>query len=185
MRKLFSFSKKFALVFAILAIGLAAVPASGALAAGFKTGNTPPANDSLSNGRLDKMWARAQRVYNRQGFLLSLTGGFISRVQVLIDRATANGWDFSAVQSALNAFEEVIPAANTAHEPGAAIIAAHNGFGPDGKVTDRTAAIATINSLAQVIQNTRSAMNGTGAALKEAVRTFRANHPATQVTPTP
>jgi hypothetical protein len=185
MRKLFSFSKKFALVFTILAIGLAAVPASGALAAGLSSASTPPANDSLSSFRLEKMWSRAQRVYDRQGFLLSLTDGVISRAQNLIDRATANGWDFSAVQTALNAFESVIPAANAAHLPGAAIIAGHNGFSPEGKVTDRGAAIDTINSLVQVLQNTRSAMKGTGAALKEAVRTSRAAHPETQVTPTP
>ncbi len=48
MRKLFSFSKKFALVFAVLAIGLVAAPASGALAAGLSSGSTPPANDSLA-----------------------------------------------------------------------------------------------------------------------------------------
>jgi hypothetical protein len=185
MRKISSFSKKFALLFTILAIGVAAVPVSGALAAGLSSGSTPPANDSLGGVRLEKMWARAQRVYDRQGFLLSLTGGFISRVQGLIDRATANGWDFSAVQVALDAFEVVIPAANTAHLPGAAIIAGHNGFSPEGKVTDRPAAIATINALVQVLQNTRSAMNGTGAALREAVRSLRANHPETQVTPTP
>jgi hypothetical protein len=185
MRKPFSISKKFALVFTILAIGLAAVPASGALAAGSASGSTPPANDTLSSVRLEIMWARAQRVYDRQGFLLSLTGAVISRVQGLIDRATTNGWDFSAVQTALNTFEAVLPAANTAHLPGAGIIAGHNGFTPEGKITDRATAINTINALVQVLQNTRSAMNGTGAALKEAIKTFRANHPATQVTPTP
>jgi hypothetical protein len=185
MRILFSFSRKFTLAILILAFGLALIPASSAFAAGSSSGITPPANDTIGNGRLERMWAHAKRVYDREGFLLSLTDGFITRVQNLIDRAKTNGWDVSAVQSALNAFDSVIPAASAAHLPGAAILTGHAGFDSQGKVADRTAAIGSINSLEQVIRDTHAAMNGTGKALKDAVRAFREAHQSDQTTVSP
>ena len=82
------------------------------------------------------------------------------------------------MQTALNAFTSVIPAAQTAHAQGAVIISSHNGFDSSGKVTDRTTAIETVKALAQVLKDTRTAMNGTGKALHEAAKAFRdAHHP--------
>ena len=52
-----------------------------------------------------------------------------------------------------------------------------------GKVTDRTTAIATTKSLAQVLKDTRTAMNGTWKALREAVQAFRQAHPRPATTP--
>ncbi len=181
----FSFFKKYALVGLILAVGLAAIPASGALAAAGQDQITPPVPQQVSNLRLELLWTRAQLVYQRQGSLLSLADGFIVRAQALIDRAKNNGWDTSPVQAALNAFESVIPAAQAAHQPGAAIIAGHEGFSADGKVTDRISAIATTRSLLQVLKDTRSAMNGTGRAFREAIQAFRAAHQSTQAPVTP
>ncbi len=185
MRQLISFTKKFALVTLILAVGLAVIPSSAAFAAGLPNGTTPLTNEIVSNVRLEEIWARSQRVYDRQGFLLSLTNGLIAKVQNLIDRAEAKGWDTSAIQTALNAFDSVIPAANAAHLPGAAIIASHDGFNLEGMVTDRNAAIETVKSLVQVLKYTRTVMNGTGLALRDALKTFRDAHPSNQVTPTP
>lgn len=180
MRKLFSSSRKFTLAVLILALGLAFIPASSTFAAGLISGTIPPANDTIGNARMERMWAHAKRVYDREGFLLSMTDGFITRVQNLIDKAKSNGWDVSVVQSALNAFDSVIPAASAAHLPGAAIITSHAGFDLQGKVTDRTAAIGSINSLVQVIKDTHTAMNGTGKALKDAVKAFHEAHPSAQ-----
>ena len=185
MRKLFPFFKKFALVSTLCVFGLAANPASGALAAGLQVQSAPLASQQVGDLRLELIWARAQLVYQREGKLLSLADGFVARAQALIDRATNNGWDTSAVQVALDAFESVIPAAQAAHLPGAAIIAAHDGFSMGGKVTDRTAAIDTIKSLAQVLKDTRTAMNGTGRALRQAVQAFRAAHRSVQAPVTP
>ena len=74
------------------------------------------------------MWAHARRVYDREGISPFLTDGFTTRVQNLIDSAKTNGRDVSAVQSALNAFDFVIPATSTAHLPGAAILTGYAGF---------------------------------------------------------
>jgi hypothetical protein len=185
MRQLFVFFKKFALVILVLAIGLVAIPSSGVYAAGLQNETTPPITPSVSNVRLELLWARAQMVYQRQGFLLSMADNFIARAQNLIDKANSKGWDTSAVQAALDAFDSVIPAARAAHLPGTAIIANHTGFTMDGEVTDRTAALETTKSLVQVLKDTRTAMNGTGMSLRKAVKAFRDAHRLDQVPVTP
>jgi hypothetical protein len=172
MSTLIPFFKKFALAVLILAVGLVALPAASAVAAGPHDPTNPPANGV----RLERAWGRAQAIYQRQGYRLAKTGDFINRSQALIDKANEKGWDTSTVQAALNAFASVIPTARTAHDPGAAIIASHNGFDANGVVTDRTTAIATVKALSQVIKETRLAMDGTGQALREAVKAFRIAH---------
>ncbi len=186
MSKLIPFFKKFALAALVLAIGLAALPAAGACAAGLQDETTPPANQPANNKRLvEQIWARAQTAYQRQGDRLAKADEFLAKAQSLIDKANQKGWDTSAVQAALNAFAAVIPAAQAAHDPGAAIIASHNGFDADGKVTDRAAAAETVKALGQALKDTRAAMNGTGQALREAVKDFRDAHQPAQAPATP
>lgn len=194
MSKLILFFKKFSLAALVLAIGLAALPAAGAAAAGLQDETTPPANQpangvipvpTRNNGHLEQIWAHAQNAYQRQSDRLAKADGFISKVQSLIDKANQKGWDTAAVQAALNAFSAVIPAAQAAHNPGAAIIASHNGFDANGKVTDRAAAVGTVKALGQVLKETHLAMNGTGQALREAIKAFRDAHQPTQAPATP
>jgi hypothetical protein len=179
MLKMTAFFKKFALAALVLAIALAAFPFAGASAAGLNGQNITQPDYS----RLENLWARQQATYQRQSDRLSNASTFISRVQALIDKATAKGWDTSGVQAALNALSAVIPAVQAAHDPGAAIIASHAGFDATGKVTDRNTAIATMKSLAQVLKDTRIAMNGTLEALRDAVKAFRQAHPHPATTP--
>jgi hypothetical protein len=167
--------KKIAMIALVLAIGLATIPAAGASAAGLSDQTTPPASQP-DNSRLERAWARAQAVYAREGARLSRADEFIGRAQALIDKAAQKGWDTSAVQAALDALSAVIPAVQAAHDKGAAIIANHDGFDGSGKVTDRVAALDTVKALIQVLKDTRTAMDGTGKALREAVRAFWQAH---------
>jgi hypothetical protein len=170
---------KFALAALVLAITLAAFPITGASAAGLNAQTTAQANYP----RLEKIWAREQATYNREDKALSNANTFINKLQTLLDKAHAKGLDTSTIQAALNALSAVIPAVQAAHAPGAAIIARHAGFDASGMVTDRTTAIATAKSLAQVLKDTRTAMNGTLKALHEAVKAFRQAHPHSATAP--
>jgi hypothetical protein len=176
MSKLILFFKKITLATLVLVIGLAVLPTATAAAAGPQDLTNPPAN----NTHLERAWARAKTSFERQGYRLAKTSDFIVRAQNLIDKADQNNWDTSAIQAALDAFASVIPAAQAAHEPGAFIISSHNGFDANGVVTDRTAAIATLKALTQVIKDSRLAMDGTGQALREAVKAFRDVHKPVQ-----
>ncbi len=184
-----SFMKKFTLVLMVLAIGLAAFPLSGASAESLQEPQNPPAQPAAKPDytRLEAAWAREQVLYEREGKLLDAAAGFIAKVQTLIDKANQKGWDTSAVQAALDAFEVVIPAAQAAHAPGAVIIDEHAGFNPNGKVVHPEEALETVKDLRQVLRNTRLAMDGTGKALLQAIREFRQSHrnPAPATTPAP
>lgn len=180
MFKITALFKKITLAVLVLGLGLAFLPLNGASAAGLN-GQTTAQPD---NSRLERVWAREQAVYQRQSSRLANAGTFLGKVQTLIDKANQKGWDTSAVQAALNALSAVIPAVQAAHNPGAALIASHAGFDADGKVSDRTSAIATAQSLAQVIKNTHSAWDGTGKALRQAIKAFREAHPRPTATPT-
>jgi|WetSurMetagenome_2_1015567.scaffolds.fasta_scaffold642301_1 hypothetical protein len=175
MKKVNTLLRKMAYVVLVLGIALAAFPVLGASAAGMDDPSNPPAARS-GNTRIERLWTHQQAVFQRQSRRLSEATGFIAHVQQLIDKGTQKGWDTASVQSALDALSSVIPAAQAAHEPGAVVIASHAGFDENGVVTDRTLAIATEKSLAQVIKNTRTAMDGTGRALREAIRAFRDAH---------
>ena len=189
MSAIIQFIKKLALAALVLTVGLASLPASSASAACLQDETTPPANQSVygmipvpaqDNARLEQIWARKQLTYLRQGDRLAKSGELLTRAQLLIDRANQKGWNTSAVQAALNAFAAVIPAAQAAHDLGAAIIASHYGFDANGTVTDRAEAVESVKALAQVLKNTRAAMNSTGLALREAVKAFRDAHKPTQ-----
>ncbi len=214
MSKLVPFFKRFSLAALVLAIGLIALPASAAglqdettppanrpangvvpvpgrggvvpvpayhiVPAGY-----PESRTGRDNKRLEQIWARAQTAYLRQSDRLAKADEFITNAYSLIDKANQKGWDTSVVQVTLNAFTAIIPTAQAAHNPGAAIIASHNGFNADGKVTDRAVAVETVKALGQVLKDTRLAMNRTGQALREAVKAFRNAHRPAQAPATP
>ena len=176
----FLFLRKTLLAALVLAAGLAVIPSSSASAAGFQDQPTPSENRPVNNVRLERTWAREQALYQRQTNRLARANEFISRAQSLIDKAAGKGWDTTGIQAALDAFAAVIPAAQAAHDPGLAIISSHAGFDANGAVADRTAAVETVRALGQVLKNTRLAMDGTGQALRAAVKAFRETHRPSQ-----
>lgn len=171
MKPFTSMFKKFSLLVLFLVLGLAALPVGPAAAAGTQTDQEPPSYERLETG-----WERLQEAYARQGERLDKADDLAAKIQGLIDKAAARGYDVSAVQAALEAFNAALPAAVAVHEGGAAIIASHAGFNSGGKVTDPTAALETTRSLAQVLKDTHAAMGGTGQALRAVLRAFREAH---------
>ncbi len=159
----------------ILSLGLFALPLTGVQAAG-PTATGTPAAGQRADARLARAWAAEQRTFQRQGDLLTRAAGLISKVQGLIDKANAKGWDTSALQAALNAFQSAVQNALSAHNGGTSILSAHAGFDANGNVTDRVQALATVQALRQVLKDTRSAMDGTGKALRQALKDLRQAH---------
>lgn len=128
--------------------------------------------------RVEKAFVRVKDWYNKQGEFISKSGGFISKAQTLIAKGKDRGLDTSAVQSALDAFANSIPAVQAAHDRAGAIISSHNGFDGNGKVTDIKTAVQTVKDAATALQEGRQAHLGKGKALAEAIRNFiKANKP--------
>lgn len=174
--------KKTVFLALITALGLAAMPFVSVFAAGEKDPTPPPAErGQISNERLERVWARQLRIYERIG----RADEFVAKAQKLIDRAKDNGKDISSVQAALDAFEAVVKEAQPIYESAKGIINSHPGFDSNGKVTDPAQARETVKAMREKFKEIRETMNGTGKSLREAIRAFRQANPRPQPTLTP
>jgi hypothetical protein len=179
MKNIFKKTILFALV---AALGVASLPVfSVAAAAAGNDPTPPPPTAQITNERLEKIWAREQRVYNRLGRIDQV----IDRVQTLIDRATANGKDASGVQAALDVFKVAWKNAKPIYEGMNGIVTSHQGFDNAGRVTDPAKAKETVQDMRDKFQEIKTAMNGTGQALRNAIKAFRAANPRPWQTATP
>ena len=176
--KLTSLTRKMLLAVLVLAIGLAALPLTSVQAQGLNQEGAP-----RDNSRLEAVWAREVAAYNRAEARLAGVNEFIAKVQDGIKRANDKGWDTSAVQAALDAFQDAVQDARPILNSANGIVNSHKGFDDSGKVTDRTQAIETVKELGQHLKDAHAAMNGTGKALHEALKAFREAHRPAQ-TPT-
>jgi hypothetical protein len=130
----------------------------------------PPAQSSgtatrMANPIVGKGLARAfkveLRIQERQEKRLDGAGKIITRVEQVIDKATAAGKDVSAVKTALDAYKDAVSKAQGLHTAAGVILNMHAGF-TDGKVTDAVAAKATVK--------------GVGAKQKEFAKTLKQAH---------
>jgi hypothetical protein len=175
--------KKLVLLALVAALGIASLPLVSVSAAGAYDPPVPPQRQ-LSNERLERIWARQLRIYERLGNGFERKEALSDRVQALIDRAKANGKDVSTVQAALDAFEAALKKAQPLYESTKGIVNSHQGFDTNGKVTDPVKAQQTVESMRGKLQEIKEAMNGTGKALHEAIKAFReANPPPPHPTP--
>ena len=171
---------KTVLIALIAALGLAALPVFSVAAQGTNDPQQPPVGE-LSNEKLEQVWARQRTAYERMG----KTDDLIEKVQSLIDRASANGKDVSGVQAALDAFEAAVKEAKPIYESMNGIVNSHQGFDANGKVTDAKKAKETVSQMRAKMQELKTAMNGTGKALHEAIKAFREANPRPAKTPKP
>jgi hypothetical protein len=143
--------------------------------------NDPIPQGQITNERLEKIWARQLHRYEQLG----RADEFIARVQRLVDRAKANGKDVSAVQAALDVFAAQWKQAKSIYEGMKDMFSSHQGFDSNGKVTDSEKAKKTVLAVHERLQEIKTVLNGTGKALREAIKAYREANPRLQPTATP
>ena len=180
IKMFFKKSVLLALIAVLATLGVASLPFVTVSAQGAKD-PTPPPQGQISNEKLEKAWARQLQLYERMG----KTDELVTKVEKLLDRAKANGKDVFAIQSALDAFKDAVKDAKPIYESAKGIINSHQGFDANGKVTDSEKAKETVMALHEKFQEIKTAMAGTGKALREAIKAFREANPRPQKTPTP
>lgn len=180
MKFLFKKTILLALVAALASLGVASLPFVSVSAAG-SNDPTPPPQGEVSNEKLEKIWARQLRLYEKMG----KTEDLIAKAQQLIDRTGQNGKDVSAVQAALDAFEDATKDATAVYESPQGIINSHAGFDANGNVTDPEQAKETVHAMGEKLKEIKDAMGGTGKALRDAIQAFREANPRPEKTPTP
>ncbi len=181
MKQLFKRTILFAL---IAALAVAAMPFVGVSAMGQNDPTTPPA-EKVSDERLAQVWARQLKAYDRLGKGFDRADEFIAKAQDLIDRASQNGKDVTALQAALDAFEASIAEALPVYESAAGIVETHNGFDDKGSLVDAEQAKETVRLMGEKLKEIRAVMDGTGQALREAIKAFREANPRPKPTATP
>jgi hypothetical protein len=170
------FLKKIFLAASVAVLVFAALPMSNA----FAQGETPPTR-GVSNENLERAWARQLKNFERLGKGFENTDAQIAKFQELIDKAAAKGKNVSALQAALVAFEAALNSARPAYQSAQAIVNSHNGFDENGKVIDAEQARSTVQEMRAKLGEVKSLMNGTGRALRAALKAFReANRPEAQ-----
>ena len=159
----------------ILAVfALAVLPVASAFAAD----DPPPVRPELTDEKLEEVWARQLKMYERLGEMSDDAGARIEKIQSLIDRASENGKNVSDLQAALDAFEAAVKDAKPIYNSMNGIVTSHQGFDGDGKVTDFDKAKSTVTELRGKFKEFHSTMDGTFKRFQEAIKAFReANKP--------
>ena len=166
--------KRTILVVLAAALVFAAFPVTSV----FAQGENPPKGE-LTNEKLERVWARQLKIHERLGKGFDDIDGQIAKFQARIDKAAENGKDVSALQVALDAFEAALKNAKPIYDSISGIVNSHQGFDAVGKVTDAEQAKATVEDMRAKLKELKSAMGGTGKALREALKAFReANKPS-------
>ena len=166
--------KKMILVALAAALVFAAFPVTSV----FAQGENPPKGE-LTNEKLEQIWARQLKMYERLGKAFDDTDGKVAKFQEMIDKAASNGKDVSALQAALDAYESALTSARPTYQSINGIVNSHQGFDENGKVTDAEKAKSTVRELGAKLKEIKSSMGGSFKALREAMKAFReANKPA-------
>jgi len=171
------------LIALVAALAVASLPLVSVSAAG--EDDPKPPQGQVSNERLERVWARQLRLYEKIGKGFERSDAFVEKVQTLIDRAKENGKDVSAVQSPQDSFEEAMKNARPIYESAKGIINSHQGFDNDGKVTDPEKAKETVKAMGEKLKEIKVTMGDTGKALREAIRAFREANPRPEKVPAP
>lgn len=172
MNKKLNFQKTI-LAALIVALVAAALPLTSALAAG---------NNEISNDRLEALWQKMLKRYERVGKMFDNETKLIDRAEEMIDRLKQEGKPTAELESALKAYEDALKVAHPIYESCKGIINSHKGFDASGKVTDAEQAKETVKALAEKFGEIRNAMDGTGKALIELMKSIRDQY---KPTPTP
>ena len=156
------------ILLAVLATALvfAAFPVTNAYAAD----EDPP---MPSDERLERLWARQVRMFERTGKAFEDTDDHIARFQEMIDKADEKGLDTAGLQDALDAYEDSLNDSRPDYETLSELIDAHKGFDDEGNVTDSEQAYATVQEVREQAQALKEAMGDSFKALREAIKAFR------------
>lgn len=159
------------IMMAILAVALtfAAIPVTSAFAAD----ETPPAKGELTDEKLEEIWARQLKVYERIGKAFEDPDAHIARFQSMIDKAAENGKDVTSLQAALDAYAAALTATQPQYEALGQVFRTHSGFDANGNVTDSEKALATVKEAREQMKAIKESMGGTFKALREAIKAFR------------
>jgi hypothetical protein len=157
----------------IIVLALAALPLQAVAAAPAADETLPPGTARLTDERLEQIWARQLRAYERMGKLFDGTGEKKAKAEERLDQADALGIDTTAVRDALDALDAAVRQARPDYEAVKGIVDSHLGFDANGKVTDHDQALATIKQVREKMKVVRETVAEPIRNLRESIRDLR------------
>lgn len=119
---------------------------------------------------------REQNWLLRENLHLTQANNAIIKIQNLINRAQANGYDVTALNNALTTFTAQITTAQGTYNQAASILSAPAGFS-NGQVTDSVVAHQTLVSAREQLQQTHLTLVNASLTLRTALLNWRTqNH---------
>lgn len=168
--------KKMILAALVFALALIAFPLTGVSAAG-QTDPLPPAQEKgPSNERLERIWARMNRRYERLGKFSDKTDKLAYRANKMIACLKEAGESTTELEAALKAYEAALKQAQPIYASGKDIVTSHQGFNANGKVTDVNQAKETLKRLGTKLGDTHVAMDGKARELIQLMKSIRKAH---------
>ena len=166
--------KKMILAVITAALVFVAFPVTSAYA----QDENPPMGE-LTNEKLERIWVRELKTYERLGKAFDNADSAISRIQARLDKASKNGKDVTALQTALDAFESALNESKPIYDSMSSLISTHQGFDANGKVINAEQSKSTVKEVGAKLKEIKSSMGGTFKVLRKAMRAFHeANRPA-------
>lgn len=140
--------------------------------------------EQIIRQKLEKHYDQLQNLVAKQAERLAGLDDLIQKAQNKIDLLKSKGLDTSALEIALQAFVDTLPAIENAHEDAAAVLEIHAGFGDDGRVTDVSTARETLRSAREAMNEARDLTRRVLSDFRQALRTFREANPLSEPEPT-
>ena len=117
-----------------------------------------------------KMVSRAVENYDEH---ITRANEQVTRINEFITTEKAAGKDTATLETAVAAFSAAIPQAQAKFDSAEAIVAAHDGFDADGKVTDETQAKTTVQNAQTAMREGSEILRKAQADMMKAMRDYR------------
>lgn len=133
----------------------------------------PTQKHKLGTEFLEKAFAHQKEVLSRATKAYGHLDEGFPKLQSKIDKAKAAGLDVTKVQAALDAVKKNLTTARPLYDQAKTIVDTHAGFDANGKVTDVTAAGATVKSLHDLRKQVKDIMGESLKTLRDAIKALK------------
>jgi len=128
---------------------------------------------------LENQFKREQTLLSAEQSHLDKANQGIAKAQDLIDKATSEGKDVTALQTGLDAFKAQIASAQANLTTATGILSTHTGFDTSGTVTDRASAHQTVVAARQSLRGAHLAIAQGVHDFRQVLETWKQTHKAT------
>ena len=130
-------------------------------------------NQIVITARLEAAFKIVSRAVENYDEHITRANEQVTRVNEFITTQKVAGKDTATLETAVVAFSATIPQAQAKFDSAEAIVAAHDGFDADGKVTDETQAKTTVQNAQTAMREGSEILRKAQADMMKAMRDYR------------